>query len=107
MELRKLDVTQANQHVTYLCSFMPDSFLRRGGDHDAVLVLLLIPRLIAKIELLVGQTREKVGGRGLNPFTPGPRTRHFLYDVCLPKQGDRVNCYIHVFTRPISCFRLA
>ena len=31
MELRKLDVTQANLHVSYLRSFMPDSFLRRGG----------------------------------------------------------------------------
>ncbi len=31
MELRKLDVTQANLHVSYLRSFMPDNFLRRGG----------------------------------------------------------------------------
>ncbi len=30
------------------------------GDHDAVLVLLLLPRLIAKIELLISQCREKV-----------------------------------------------
>ncbi len=60
MELRKLDVTQANQHVALLRSFMPDSFLRRGADHDAILVQLLIPRLIAKIELLIAQCREKV-----------------------------------------------
>ena len=33
MELRKLDVTQANQHVKLLCTFMPDSFLRRGGRY--------------------------------------------------------------------------
>ena len=60
MELRKLDVQQANQHVNYLCSYMPESFLRRGADHDAVLVLLLIPRLICKAELLAAQVREKV-----------------------------------------------
>jgi dynactin 1 len=59
MELRKLDVTQANKHVFYLCSFMADSFIKRGGDHDAVLVLLLIPRLVAKLELLISQVREK------------------------------------------------
>ena len=35
MELRKLDVTQANQHVQYLCSFMPDSYVRRGGEWQA------------------------------------------------------------------------
>ena len=31
MEIRKLDVQQANQHVSLLSSFMPDSFVRRGG----------------------------------------------------------------------------
>jgi len=32
LELRKLDVQQANKHVSYLCSFMPENFLRRGGQ---------------------------------------------------------------------------
>jgi len=30
------------------------------GDNDAVLVLLLIPRLMAKSELLMTQVRDKV-----------------------------------------------
>ena len=38
-ELRKLDVEQANQHVTYLCSFMPNSFMRRGGTSDVITFL--------------------------------------------------------------------
>ena len=32
-----------------------------AGDNDAVLVLLLIPRLMAKCELLMTQVRDKVG----------------------------------------------
>ncbi|XP_064610266.1 dynactin subunit 1-like isoform X3 [Liolophura sinensis] len=60
MELRKLDVQQANLHVQFLQTFMPDFFMNRGGDHDAVLVLLLIPRVIAKAELLASQVKEKV-----------------------------------------------
>ncbi|MEQ2262395.1 Dynactin subunit 1 [Xenotaenia resolanae] len=48
MELRKMEVAQANRQVSLLTSFMPDSFLRHGGDHDCILVLLLIPRLICK-----------------------------------------------------------
>ena len=60
MELRKLDVHQSNQHVEMLRNFMPDTFLRRGGDHDAILVLLLIPRMIAKTDLLIAQVKEKV-----------------------------------------------
>jgi len=49
MELRKMEVGQANRHVSLLTAFMPESFLRHGGDHDCVLVLLLIPRLVCKV----------------------------------------------------------
>ncbi|XP_037833602.1 dynactin subunit 1 isoform X3 [Kryptolebias marmoratus] len=59
MELRKMEVVQANRHVSLLTSFMPESFLRHGGDHDCILVLLLIPRLIFKAELISKQAQEK------------------------------------------------
>ncbi|NWX94370.1 DCTN1 protein, partial [Nothoprocta pentlandii] len=59
MELRQMEVQQANRHVSLLTSFMPDSFLRHGGDHDCVLVLLLIPRLVCKAELISKQAQEK------------------------------------------------
>lgn len=44
-----MEVVQANRHMGLLTAFMPDSFLRPGGDHDCVLVLLLMPRLICKV----------------------------------------------------------
>ncbi|XP_029982391.1 dynactin subunit 1 isoform X3 [Sphaeramia orbicularis] len=59
MELRKMEVGQANRHVSLLTAFMPESFLRHGGDHDCILVLLLIPRLICKAELISKQAQEK------------------------------------------------
>lgn len=59
MELRKMEVNQANRQVSLLMSFMPESFLRHGGDHDCILVLLLIPRLICKAELISRQAQEK------------------------------------------------
>ncbi|XP_077445091.1 dynactin subunit 1a isoform X2 [Stigmatopora argus] len=59
MELRKMEVAQLNQEVSLLKSFMPDSFLRHGGDHDCILVLLLIPRIICKAELISKQAQEK------------------------------------------------
>ncbi|XP_078668131.1 dynactin subunit 1-like isoform X6 [Branchiostoma floridae x Branchiostoma belcheri] len=59
MELRKLEVQQANQHVNLLCAFMPDNFHRRGGDHDCIQVLLLIPRMVCKAQLLADQVRDK------------------------------------------------
>ncbi|KAI2657722.1 Dynactin subunit 1 [Labeo rohita] len=59
MDLRKMEVTQANRQVSLLISFMPDSFLKHGGDHDCILALLLIPRLICKAELISKQAQEK------------------------------------------------
>ncbi|XP_016418166.1 dynactin subunit 1a isoform X2 [Sinocyclocheilus rhinocerous] len=59
MELRKMEVNQANRQVSLLTSFMPESFLRHGGDHDCILMLLLIPRLICKAELISRQAQEK------------------------------------------------
>lgn len=59
MELRRLEVAQANQHVSYLTQYMPDNFMSRGGDHDAVLVLLLVARLIWKADIVVGGVRDK------------------------------------------------
>ncbi|KAK7469789.1 hypothetical protein BaRGS_00036216 [Batillaria attramentaria] len=59
MELRKLEVMQMSSHVKMLLSFMPDAFLNRGGDHDALCVLLMVPRIINKAELLASQVKEK------------------------------------------------
>ncbi|XP_063907732.1 dynactin subunit 1 isoform X2 [Zophobas morio] len=59
LELRRVDIQQLQGHIRYLTAYMPDSFMNRGGDHDAVLVLLLIPRMIHKSEILLGQIKEK------------------------------------------------
>ncbi|KAJ8938699.1 hypothetical protein NQ318_007987 [Aromia moschata] len=59
LELRRVDIQQLQQHIKYLSSYMPDSFMNRGGDHDAVLLLLLIPRLIHKTEILLSQIKDK------------------------------------------------
>ncbi|XP_015594869.1 dynactin subunit 1 isoform X2 [Cephus cinctus] len=59
LELRRLEVEEARTHVRYLLSFMPPAFLTRGGDHDAILTLLLIPRIMQKSEILISQVRDK------------------------------------------------
>lgn len=58
-DLRKYELEQANEQIKMLHSFMPESFLRRGGDNESVLLLLLIPRLNYKTELLQTQLRQK------------------------------------------------
>ncbi|XP_014207258.1 dynactin subunit 1-like isoform X2 [Copidosoma floridanum] len=59
LELRRQDAEEARNHVQYLLSFMPPAFMNRGGDHDAVLTLLFVPRLIKKTEILISQVQDK------------------------------------------------
>lgn len=59
LELRRLDAEEARAHVRYLLSFMPPAFMTRGGDHDAILTLLFIPRMIQKTDILINQVLDK------------------------------------------------
>nr|CAD7194602.1 unnamed protein product [Timema douglasi] len=91
LELRRIDVQQSNQHVQYLAAYMPESFMARGGDHDAVLVLLLIPRMLWKVDILLSQVRDKfpeveridraaiIRGHTVEQFTFKSRLSHFIY----------------------------
>ncbi|XP_023289847.1 dynactin subunit 1 isoform X2 [Orussus abietinus] len=59
LELRRLETEEARTHVRYMLSFVSPAFLARGGDHDAILTLLLIPRIRQKTEILISQVRDK------------------------------------------------
>ncbi|XP_019123458.2 dynactin subunit 1 isoform X2 [Larimichthys crocea] len=114
MELRKMEVAQSNRQVSLLTSFMPDSFLRHGGDHDCILVLLLIPRLICKAELISKQAQEKFDlngnlaqGTGLRgppgeqrSFASGLVYSLSLLQATLHKYEQALNtCDVEVFKR--------
>ncbi|OON13387.1 hypothetical protein X801_10839 [Opisthorchis viverrini] len=51
-ELRRMEAEFSTAHVQRLTAFLPESFIRRGGDNDALLVLLLVDRLAAKSNIL-------------------------------------------------------
>lgn len=59
LQLRQIELSQANEHVRMLTAFMPETFMSRSGDHDAILVHLLISRIIFKADIIVGQARER------------------------------------------------
>ena len=59
MDLRSCDVAQANRHISLLSSYMASSFTARGGDNEAVLVILLVPRIIWKVNILISQLKDK------------------------------------------------
>ena len=59
MDLRRLEVSQANEYTKYLSMFMPESFFIRGGDNDAIQILLFAPRMIFKLHVISRQIVEK------------------------------------------------
>ena len=75
MELRQCEVDQANLHTKYMSSYMSDSFTARGGDHEAILVLLLIPRMLFKVSF-----QNVFSERLILHFTA--KTSDFLKNFC-------------------------
>lgn len=59
LQLRQIELSQATEHVRLLASFMPSTFMSRGGDHDAIQVNLLASRIVFKTDIIIGQARER------------------------------------------------
>uniref|UniRef100_A0A336KRA6 Dynactin subunit 1 n=1 Tax=Culicoides sonorensis TaxID=179676 RepID=A0A336KRA6_CULSO len=59
LQLRQIELTQAHEHCKYLLAYMPENFLARGGDHDAILVILLVSRLVFKAGIVVSSARDR------------------------------------------------
>lgn len=59
LQIRQIELTQATEHVKFLSAYMPDTFMNRGGDHDAILVSLLVSRLVFKTGIIVSQAKER------------------------------------------------
>ena len=60
MELRKCEVVEANRHISLMSSYMSSSFLSRGGDHEAMLALLLVPRILWKVIHIITRTHREL-----------------------------------------------
>lgn len=58
-ELNKLNVQNLTKHVQLLTLFLPEQFLKRGADHDCILSLLLIHRLVSKCDFLINEVQKK------------------------------------------------
>ncbi|KOC59213.1 Dynactin subunit 1 [Habropoda laboriosa] len=103
LELRRLEVEEARNHVKYLLSFMSPAFLARGGDHDAILTLLLIPRMIQKTEILISQVREKY--RSLDKIDRAAVLKGHL--VAQYTFRSRLCSYMYALQTFLGCFESA
>lgn len=93
VQLRQIELTQANEHVQMLSAFMPESFMSRGGDHDSILVILLISRLVFKCGIVISQTRERfpavenvtkesiIQGHSVQQYAFKCRLMHYIHNL--------------------------
>ncbi|XP_059044809.1 dynactin subunit 1 [Achroia grisella] len=59
LQLRALELSQARARADMLAACLPDHFMGTSGDHDAILLILLLQRLNTKADIILGQIREK------------------------------------------------
>merc|ERR1719410_2504463 len=99
VELRKCEIEEAGAHVKYLMAFMGETFTARGGDYEAIQVLLIVPRMTRKSLILLGQIKDHfpsastidmaavMKDHSVDRYLFGTRLSHLLYSltVCLDK----------------------
>ncbi|KAJ2942193.1 hypothetical protein O0L34_g15731 [Tuta absoluta] len=59
LQLRALELSQARARAEMLAACLPDHFMTPGGDHDAILLILLLQRLNTKADIILTQIRER------------------------------------------------
>ncbi|KAH8268775.1 hypothetical protein KR018_006139 [Drosophila ironensis] len=98
VQLRQIELSQANEHVQMLTAFMPESFMSRGGDHDSILVILLISRIVFKCGIVVSQTRERfpaVDAVTREVVTQGHAVQQYAFKCRLLHYVHSLQCALH------------
>lgn len=58
-QLKAVELRLERQHLEHVLAFVPEQFLLRGGEHDVVLVMLLLERMNEKLEIVCQAINEK------------------------------------------------
>lgn len=100
LQLRQIELSQANEHVRLLTAYMPDTFMTRGGDHDAIIVILLISRIVFKSGIIVNQARERfpaVASIDRNAITQGHSVSQFAFKSRMLHHIHNLQTVMHQF----------
>ncbi|ALC44761.1 CG9279, partial [Drosophila busckii] len=58
-QLKSVELRLLRQHLEHVLSFVPEQFMLRGGEHDVVLVMLLLERMQQKLQIVCQAINEK------------------------------------------------
>lgn len=105
LQLRQIELTQVNEHIKYLLAYMPETFMARGGDHDAILVILLVSRIVFKAGIIVTQARDRFGAVSLidrNAIMQGHAVHQFAFRSRLLHHIHNLQSIMHQFLFGLS-----
>ncbi|KAH8373340.1 hypothetical protein KR009_001152, partial [Drosophila setifemur] len=58
-QIKTVELRLQRQHLDYVLAFVPEQFLLRGGEHDVVLVILLLEQMNEKLAIVCQAINEK------------------------------------------------
>lgn len=105
LQLRQIELAQVNEHIKYLLAFMPETFMARGGDHDAILVILLVSRIVYKSGIIVAQTVDRFHPVSLidrNAIMQGHEVHQFAFRSRLLHHIHNLQSIMHQFMFGLS-----
>lgn len=105
LQIRKIELTQVNEHIKYLLAYMPETFMARGGDHDAILVILLVSRIIFKSDIIEEQVRTRFRPVSLidrNAIMQGHEVHQFAFRSRLLHHIHNLQSIMHQFLFGLS-----
>lgn len=100
LQLRQIELTQSTEHVRLLSAYMPDTFMCRGSDNDAVLVILLVSRIVFKAGIIVSQARERFAPVDVidrNAILQGHAVHQFAFKARLLYHVHNLQAIMHQF----------
>nr|XP_049703763.1 dynactin subunit 1 isoform X1 [Helicoverpa armigera]XP_049703764.1 dynactin subunit 1 isoform X2 [Helicoverpa armigera] len=106
LQLRALELTQARARADMLCACLPDHFMQTAGDHDAILLILLLQRLNTKAEIILGQIRERfppVNVWDREVVTNTHTAVQYSFRCQLEYQLHMIQCIVTMWSLALSC----
>ncbi|XP_013138470.1 PREDICTED: dynactin subunit 1-like [Papilio polytes] len=106
LQLRALELAQARARADMLAACLPDHFMANAGDHDAILLILLLQRLNTKADIILGQIREKFPAVNVwdrEVITKTHTAVQYSFRCQLEYQLHMIQCLVSMWSGALEC----
>ncbi|XP_073964092.1 dynactin subunit 1 [Choristoneura fumiferana] len=106
LQLRALELAQARARADMLAACLPDHYMQPAGDHDAILLILLLQRLTTKADIILGQIRERFPAVNVwdrEAVTKTHTAVQYSFRCQLEYQLHMIQCIVAMWTVALDC----